>query len=172
MTWSIANSKNDESSKCRWELVPYLRGRVLDIGCGPYKVFPSAIGVDNGHHWGTGGSDIVSDAGDLSIFADESCDTVYSSHLLEHVPYENVPKVLAEWFRVLKKGGHLVMYLPSDKHYPLVGHPNANPDHRWNVSFEKLMNAIERVEVDWDLTDFQERFDNDEYSLWFVFKKI
>jgi len=132
MTWSLANSKNDESAKIRWELVPYLRGRCLDIGCGAYKVFPHFVGVDSGHHWGLQGVDVKSDASDLSLFASQSCDTVYSSHLLEHVEYEKVPAMLIEWCRVAKQRGYLILYVPDEAQYPLVGSEFANQDHKWN----------------------------------------
>lgn len=173
MTWSLENSKNDESSKVRWELVPYMRGRALDLGCGPYKVFPHFTGVDNGHHWGMRGVDErVETAEKLSIFADESCDLTYSSHLLEHIPFESVPATLKEWMRVTKKGGYMALYLPDEDEYPKVGHPHANTDHKWNVSYDKVVEAMEKLECDWDLVDFQKRNQADEYSLFFVFKKL
>lgn len=168
--WSVENSKNDEASKIRWEVVPYFHGRVLDIGCGAYKCFPHWIGVDNGHHWGRMGVDVTSEATDLSLFADATCDTVFSSHLLEHLPYEDVPKALSEWVRVLKVGGHLILYLPDEDQYPKVGDKYANPDHKWDVNFDKVISAMSEV-GGWDLTDFQKRDQDDEYSLYFVFQK-
>lgn len=173
MTWSLANSKNDEASKIRWELVPYMRGRCLDLGSGPYKVFPHFISVDNGHHWGVGGIDVkVDDAVRLDVFASQSCDLVFSSHLLEHIKYEDVPAALTEWMRVLKTGGHLILYLPDEDEYPKCGHPHANPDHKWDVSYDKFVAAMEKVDYSWDLIDFQKRNETDEYSLFFVFKKL
>ena len=170
MTWSLENSKNDESSKVRWELVPYFHGRVLDIGCGPYKAFPHFIGVDNGHHWGMIGADVKCEAQDLSLFSSQSCNVVYSSHLLEHIPYEDVPAVLTEWCRIVKQGGYVILYLPDEAQYPAVGHKNANPDHRWNVNHDKVLAAMEAQKRGWDLIDYQVRSETDEYSLFFVFK--
>ena len=172
MTWSLANSRNDESSKVRWELVPYLRGRCLDIGCGAYKVFPHFVGVDSGHHWGLQGVDVKSDASDLSLFASQSCDTVYSSHLLEHIPYEDVPKTLDEWFRVTKQGGHVILYLPDSDEYPKCGTEFANPDHKFDVTYDNIVEALEKTKYSWDITDFQVRHETDEYSLFFVVKKL
>jgi len=172
MTWSIENSKNDESSKIRWEIVPYFHGRVLDVGCGPYKCFPHFIGVDNGHHWGMQGADVRADATDLSLFSNKSCDAVYSSHLLEHIPYENVPATLNEWFRVVKPGGHVILYLPDEDQYPKIGQPGANKDHKWNVNYDKVVAAFEKVACGWDMIDFQKRNQDDEYSLFFVVKKL
>lgn len=172
MTWSLENSKNDESSKIRWELVPYFRGKCLDIGSGPYKVFPHFSGVDNGHHWGNQWTDIrVDDAKDLSQLGSASWDLAYSSHLLEHFSYEQVPAVLKEWMRVTKIGGHLILYLPDEDQYPKCGTKYANVDHKWDVSYEKVVAAMEKLECGWDLIDYQVRSEADEYSLFFVFKK-
>lgn len=171
MTWSIDGPQGDESSKIRWELVPYFRGRCLDIGCGPFKVFPHFTGVDNGHHWGMRGVDVkIDDAQDLSLFASRSCDLVYSSHLLEHIPEDKVAATLAEWCRVVKEGGYLILYLPDEDEYPKVGEHGANPDHKWNVNYDRVVAAMMEVPRSWDLCQFEKRNAGDEYSLFFVFK--
>ncbi len=171
MTWSLENSKNDEASKIRYETVPYFHGRILDLGCGPYRTWPHWIGVDNGHHWGNLGEFVkIEDAQKLDLFASRSCDGVFSSHLLEHIPYENVPNTLREWVRVIKDGGHLMLYLPDANQYPEVGHEYANVDHKWNVTFHDVVTAMEQVERGWNLIDYQVRSETDEYSLWFVFQ--
>src|SRR3990167_1571313 len=171
MVWSVENSKNDEASKIRWELVPYMNGRVLDIGCGAYKCFPHFVGVDNGHHWGGRGVDVmVETAEKLELFASGSCDAVFSSHLLEHIEHEKVADTLKEWARVTKQGGYICLYLPDEDAYPKVGEPGANPDHKWNVNYAKVIEAMEQVRRGWDLIDYQVRHENDEYSLFFVFQ--
>ena len=170
MVWSVENSKADEASKIRWELIPYFHGRVLDIGCGPFKCFPHFIGVDNGHHWGKHGVDIGCDADRLDLFAGQSCDAIFSSHLLEHVEYGKVPAMLREWCRVLRPGGHLVLYLPDEDQYPKVGEKFANSDHKWNVNYARVVEAMRQTGRGWDLVDYQVRQSSDEYSLFFVFK--
>ena len=171
MTWRIDGPQGDEASKVRWELVPYFHGRILDIGCGMFKCFPHFIGVDNGHHWGNRGIDVkIETAEKLDLFASQSCDGVFSSHLLEHIEYDSVPTTLKEWCRVIKQGGHLMLYLPDENEYPKVGEEGANPDHKWNVNYEKVMAAMQQVERGWDLIDYQVRNQGDEYSLFFVFK--
>jgi predicted SAM-dependent methyltransferase len=50
---------------------------------------------------------------DLSPFQNNSVNLIYASHCLEHFPYAKVPKVLSEWFRVLKKGGILRLSVPD-----------------------------------------------------------
>lgn len=171
MSWSLENSKGHEQRKIRWEIVPYTRGRGLDLGCGPEKAFGHFIGVDNGHHEMFGYTikpDVRADVADLSLFASGSLDFCFSSHLLEHFPHERVPSVLKEWMRVIRSGGHLVLYLPDEDLYPKVGEPGANVDHKWNVNRERLLEAMPDG---FDLIDFQKRGEADEYSLYFVFKK-
>lgn len=173
MVWSIENSKNNESAKIRWELIPYFHGRVLDIGCGPYKAFPHFIGVDSGKAWGHHGVDVHVETGErLDLFTDKSCDAVYSSHLLEHIDYDKVPACINEWMRVTKTGGYLILYLPDDQDYPKCGSHYANPDHRFDVNYDKVIACMSKVDYSWDLIDFQKRNQNDEYSLFFVFVKL
>jgi ubiquinone/menaquinone biosynthesis C-methylase UbiE len=50
------------------------------------------------------------DAQLLRGLEDESFDFVYSSHLLEHLP--DVELAINNWWRVLKPGGYLLLYLP------------------------------------------------------------
>ena len=60
--------------------------------------------------------DYVGDAGDLSQFDDESIDTIYASHVLEHFYhslYNEMVFILAEWHRVLKQGGQLMISVPD-----------------------------------------------------------
>ena len=44
-------------------------------------------------------------------FEDESADCVHASHVLEHVPDARV--FLREWFRVLRTGGTMILFVPS-----------------------------------------------------------
>lgn len=184
MTWSLETSRGNESAKIRWELVPYTRGRGLDVGCGPVKAFDHFIGVDNGHHEMFGQRikpDIrVDTAEKLDVFASGSMDFVYSSHLLEHIPFAAVPKTLREWWRVLKHGGYLVLYVPDEDEYPKCREPErgieefergCNPDHKWNVNRDRVIEVMRQV-GSWDLVDFQKRNGGNEYSLFFVFKKV
>jgi len=45
----------------------------------------------------------------------ESCDVVFCSHVFEHIPHINLPVVLAEINRILKKGGLLRILTPDLK---------------------------------------------------------
>ena len=50
------------------------------------------------------------DAQNLKGIDDESLDFVYSSHCLEHMV--DVRIALLNWFRVVRKGGYLILYIP------------------------------------------------------------
>lgn len=175
MTWTKETSKGNESQKCRWEIVPYTRGRGLDIGCGPLKCFPHFIGVDNCHHEMFGQvikPDVRIDTClDLKLFATEGLDFIFSSHTLEHINPSDVVACLTEWMRVVKVGGHLVLYLPDKKLYPNIGKEGANPDHRWDPDYSSLTSYMEQVPQGWNLVLYQLRDQDDEYSGLYVFQK-
>lgn len=168
--WSIETSCGNESAKIRWELPRYTRGLGLDIGCGAFKAFPHFVGIDNYTDTRLFGTqmrpDIACDGRRLKLFADKSVDFVFSAHFLEHV--ENPAEVLKEWSRVVKS--HLILYLPDEDEYPKVGEEGANPDHKWNVNYDRVVEMMDAVPRDWDLIRYEKRNQNDEYSLFFVFK--
>lgn len=170
MTWKIDDPQGDEAAKIRWELVEYTNGRGLDLGCGQFKAFPHFIGVDNGHHWGMKGVDVhVDTCEDLSLFANESVDFVFSSHLLEHIV--DTRATLKEWFRVIKDDGYLILYLPHKELYPNVGEKGSNPDHKHDFmpsDIEYIMHDI----GSWDLVRNETRSEGREYSFFQVYKKI
>lgn len=175
MVWRANDPPGHESAKLWPEIVKWTRGKVLDVGCGTQKTFPHFIGVDNCKDEQLFGQTIrpdvkINDAGDLSSFASQSMDAVFSSHLLEHIEPERVGDVLSEWCRVIKPKGYLVMYLPDEDTYPKMGEPGANVDHKWNVSYDKVVGYMDEVPRNWDLVDFQKRSEDREYSLFFVFK--
>lgn len=126
--WDARGPQGQESRKIRHLSAHYTRGRGLDIGCGAWKICPGAIGVDSGRQWGAPIADITHDGTKLPMFGDDSMDYVFSSHFLEHVV--DAKAALEEWWRVIKPGGCLVLYLPHADLYPRVGRAGANPDHK------------------------------------------
>lgn len=46
-------------------------------------------------------------------YNDEEADEIYSSHLLEHLETAEIISTLAEWWRVLKRGGKLRLNVPD-----------------------------------------------------------
>ena len=110
-----------------------LHGDVLEIGPG-YQAFPTADDarirfvdrrVPGGRdatwpelvdapHGPPGDIDSDLDVDGLSAVADESCDVVIASHVIEHVA--NPVAALVEFQRVLRPGGRLVLLVP-DRHH-------------------------------------------------------
>ena len=173
MVWKATDPQGAETAKIRWELVPYTRGIGYDIGCGPYKAFGHFIGIDNRKDTQLFSIAMdpdltVPDACHLPMLASAHADFVYSSHTLEHIK-EHL-KALREWWRILKPGGHLCLYLPHKKFYPNIGTEGANPDHVHDFAPEDIIEAMKMV-GGWDLVECQERNETNEYSFFVVFKK-
>jgi SAM-dependent methyltransferase len=187
VTWKPEGVQGKETAKTRWRAVPYTRGKGLDLGCGNEKLWDTknVIGIDSckdaelfGHIINP---EIKMDVESLSIFGSATVDFVFSSHVLEHFEYRKVPDILREWFRVVKVGGYVVLYLPDEDQYPKCGEPErgillseqyANSDHKWNVNYDRVVAAAEKACPAWDLVAFERCEADDEYSLFFAFKKL
>jgi len=174
VTWCATDPQGNEADKVKYEIVPYTRGVVLDLGCGPKKAFPHFLGVDSCKDTELFGIQIkpdlrVDDCADLSnTIEDASVDAVFSSHLLEHI--ENYQAALKDWWRCVKVGGHLALYLPHKDFYPNVGQPGANPDHKHDFAPQDIIDAMTDV-GGWDLLVREERNGGQEYSFLLVFQK-
>lgn len=172
MVWSLSDSDGFESKKIVWEVAPYLSGKGVDLGAGMFKILPRAISVDNGNHAVFNHSikpDIVVETAEkLDIFASASLDFVFSSHLLEHI--EDYKSALKEWWRVLKLGGCMVLYLPHKMFYPNIGQVGANPTHFHDFMPEDIVNTMKDI-GGWDLERCEDRNGDDEYSMLLVFRK-
>ena len=105
----------------------YLSGKVIDIGCGPDLVIPSAEPFDKIH----------GDAETISQYRErEHYDTVYSSHCLEHM--RNVPAALEGWWSLVKPGGHMVIVVPDEELYEQGIWPSLfNQDHKATFTLKK-----------------------------------
>jgi ADP-heptose:LPS heptosyltransferase/predicted SAM-dependent methyltransferase len=172
MVWKAEDPAGDESAKIRWELVPYTRGRGLDLGCGPSKAFPHFIGVDNytdTHLFGIQMKpDVVCNVQKLDVFGSASMDFVFSSHCLEHI--EDHKSALKEWWRVVRPGGYLCLYLPHKEFYPNIGQPGANRDHKHDFMPGDIVDAMREVGA-WDLVRNESRDQGREYSFFQVYRK-
>ena len=173
MVWKMETSNGNESAKIKWRALPYLRGSGLDIGCGPWKISPHAVGID-GQSFNVPpgrGPNLQMNCTQLPVFADDCFDFVYSSHLLEHVV--DTEAVLREWLRVLSPGGYLVLYLPHKNLYPNIGEPGANPDHKHDFLPQDVIGVMRKISADVGLAliENEERNGGDEYSFFQVYLK-
>lgn len=177
--WRASDPEGSESKKICWELVPYTRGLGLDIGCGASKAFDHFIGIDNKADTRLFGTQMnpditVPDATTLSLLGSDSYDFVFSSHMLEHVV--DYKPALKEWWRLLKVGGNLCLYLPHKDYYPNIGKEGANPDHKHDFLPRDIIEAMKEIAPSWDLIENQERngkgcFNLEEYSFFQVYRK-
>ena len=126
-----------ETSKIRHIMLPYCQGVTLDVGCGPDKIKPDALGVDLRP---LPYVDIVADISNLheELLKQgyENVDTVFSSHCLEHLKDDQA--ALHSWISILKKGGYLCLYLPDDRFYD----NRSNPEHLSYYTYFDFMNMF------------------------------
>ena len=83
--------------------------RRLEIGPGQRRI----PGFETLNVFPGRGVDYVCDARARLPFAANSFDLIYASHILEHVPWYETPRVLREWVRILKPGGALEIWVPD-----------------------------------------------------------
>jgi SAM-dependent methyltransferase len=115
--------------------VRYFVGEGMDIGSGNdplalyRELFPA---MRNVRHWDLGDGDAQMMAG----VADNSFDFVHSSHCLEHL--KDPAMALANWLRILKPSGHLVVMVPDEDLYEQGRFPsNRNYDHKFSFTIYK-----------------------------------
>lgn len=173
--WKSSDPQGNECDKVKYDVAHFLRGVVLDLGCGPKKVFPHVVGVDSCKDTELFGIDMrpdlrVNDCADLADFLDGCADAVFSSHLLEHLP--DPQAALREWWRTIKVGGHLVLYLPHRDLYPNIGTPGANPDHKHDfVPLDVIALLQDVAEAGMDIVMNEVRDAGTEYSFLLVVQK-
>lgn len=80
----------------------------LNIGCGHRRI-EGYVGIDAVER---PGADMVAPAHQVPL-PDGCADEVLAVHLLEHLLPWEAPVALAEWLRLLKPGGQLVLELPD-----------------------------------------------------------
>jgi len=82
----------------------------LNLGCGD-KRLEGWINTDRVYIKGI--VDKVLDIRDLNEFEDLSVDVIYASHVIEHIHYSEILNTLAEWHRVLKINGKVMISTPD-----------------------------------------------------------
>lgn len=108
---------NKINKKCVLSILKYVRGDLLDIGCGNKPYFDilkprvnKYTGLDMPDTLHTRSKiDVYGDACNLP-FEDSSFETVVSFQVMEHVNEPNI--MIAEIFRVLKNGGYAIITTP------------------------------------------------------------
>lgn len=76
----------------------------LHLGCGTKRLPPPWVNADAAE-----GADRVLNLTNLWPVEAGSCDWIYTSHTLEHVEFDSIPKVLSGLHRILTPGGKLTI---------------------------------------------------------------
>ena len=166
MTWSPQKSCGQEATKIRPRLKEYLIGNGLDLGCGPDKIHPEALGVDVAPFPGV---NYVLDVRDLYPFKKQTFDYVFSSHTLEDL--EDPLDALKEWSRVLKSGGLLILYLPHKDLYPNLGQEGSNPAHKNDFVEQTIIDFLGLIGK-FRILVTERRDEENEYSFLIVARKL
>ena len=83
--------------------------RFLEIGPGYHRI----PGFETINIMWTPVTDYVCDAARPLPFGDATFDLIYASHVLEHIPWYQVPHAVREWRRILKDDGALEVWVPD-----------------------------------------------------------
>lgn len=112
----------------------YITGKVIDIGVGRIDTHDGADPVtpdcdtwdkDNG------------DAHDMAGVPNETYDTVYCSHLIEHL--EDPLNAIRHWWSILKPGGHMIIVAPDQDAYER----KASMPSKWNADHKFFLRLDE-----------------------------
>ena len=172
MTWKPLKDMTEyvpEVEKCRPRLLRFCTGQGLDLACGTKKIKETAIGCDIGREKDSAADFAIDLEGGLTLFANDIFDFIFSSHYLEHA--KDPPGLLQEWWRVIRPGGNLVLYLPHADLYPRVGHEGANPDHKHDFRPEGVL-EIMREFASFEILHNEIHAEENEYSFDLVLKKL
>lgn len=93
---------------------PFIRPHGLEVGVGSKTIAPVCYTVlSDGFHSHGNDESIAQQffSAYEAPFHDETFSFLLSEHTLEHIT--NPIKALNEWRRILKRGGHLILFLPS-----------------------------------------------------------
>jgi len=99
------------------------------------------------------------DAQQMAGVPDGQFDFVHSSHCLEHMV--DVRIALANWIRIVKPGGFLIITVPDEDMYEQGQWPSPhNPDHKWTFTIMKVQSwspkSLNVLDLLWEVADLVE----------------
>jgi|SRR5579859_175502 len=115
----------NEAGKAVHRLKPLMKGRGIDIGCGPCP-------VQGAEPWDRE----QGDAQYMTGVPDLSYDWVFSAHCLEHM--KDPHTAIQNWWRLVKVGGYLIVLVPDEDLYEQSVWPSKfNSDHKRTFTCSK-----------------------------------
>ncbi len=84
----------------------------LHIGCGE-NILPGYINIDQRKAPGVDMELDLSKPIEQDVFGNEEVDEILGLHVFEHLPFNGIEQVLKSWYRILKKGGMLILEMPD-----------------------------------------------------------
>jgi len=129
----------------------------LNLGCGPFRAPKGWINIDHpaSEFRDEVDADIYTLINDLP-FRDSSVSRIYAGHILEHIPFEEVPDTLIELDRVLEPDGILMVVGPDMDRIEAIDHEawldeamrvdNDGPPgihHRWVPTAANTLSLLE-----------------------------
>jgi len=131
-------------------ILPDLKGRILDVGCGVGSIFDTlskygrVVGADVSevalsYCKQRGMTELVKSSADKLEVENERFDLVTGFDILEHM--EDDRQALSEMYRVCKKGGHILLTVPAHR-FLWSGHDRAL-GHKRRYSHEEIKIRIE-----------------------------
>ena len=104
---------------CRWfdsalghQIINTMTSKKLNLGCGD-KLINGYINVDLVTERAGVTPDVNCDIRKLTVFDTEYADEILAVHVIEHFWRWEVEDILAEWVRVLKPNGKLILECPN-----------------------------------------------------------
>ena len=85
----------------------------LNVGCGPFRAPEPWVNLDVVDNDNTHPDIVVSAHRPLGLFSTETIERVYLGHILEHVPWDEVPRFLSDVMRALRPGGEIAVVGPD-----------------------------------------------------------
>jgi SAM-dependent methyltransferase len=172
--------EHSETAKYRHLTVPYCNGNGVDIGSGGDPIVPWAISMDlprkefETYHSGHDPRHAIHYGGDAKNlpFKDHTLDFLYSSHLLED--FLDWDPVLAEWARVLKPGGFIIILVPDKDLWKAAldrGQP-PNCAHTHESRQGELSEHFRRLGIVEPVIDSLTNQFNGDYTVMFVGRKL
>lgn len=165
-----------ETSKHRKLVQGYCVGAGIDVASAGDPIVPTAIQIEAVHPYcpffdTKYPPQIRGDGTKLIWFSNNSMDYLYSAHLIEDFDVPDQIRILAEWGRVVKPGGHIVILAPERNRWHEALRKGQPPNNAHK--HEPLIGEFTRIFQQFgNWVILEDRYcDGEDYSMFFVSRK-